>query len=70
MVAESASAGHLEKPLPLGPCLANHSSRAFQISSAIANVTPLDKRKTQPVVVLTSVSTETFHCQEKRLDWM
>lgn len=67
---DSAPAVCLEKPLPLGPCLANHSSRSFQISSVIANVTSLDKRKTLPVVMLTSTSMEIFHCQEKQLNSM
>lgn len=66
---DSAPSVHLEKPLPLGPCLVSHSSStSFQISSVIANVTSLDERKMLPVIMLTSVSVEIFHCQEQRLD--
>lgn len=66
--ADSAPPIPLEKLLLLGSCLANHSSRSFQISSVIANVISLDKRKTLPVVVLTSESREIFHCQAVGLD--
>ena len=62
---DRAPSVHPEKPLPSGPCLANHSSsRSFQISSVIANFISLDKRKILPVFMLTSVSVEIFHCQE------
>lgn len=66
---DSAPPVPLEKSLHLEPCLANHSSsKYFQISSVIANATSVDERKILPVVTLTSISVEIFHCQEQRLD--